>query len=162
MIKLHNFLNVIGYEVHGKDFIPGTPYGDMVAEVERGTDSYWLTCTFDVVSQEVFDIVAEDYINNNYYRWIHEDFREAQSGKPHWAGKSSYTELEVAEDILEKADAMVEGRDYDTRVTVPVDLTDKEFLEYAKLAHKLDITFNQLVEQAVRHALEKHILNKEF
>jgi len=161
MTKLHNFLNVIGYEVHDRGFIELSVYGNTVAEVDHGNENFWLACTFDVISQEVFEIVAEDYVRNNHYRWIHEDFREEQSGKIHWAGKSSYTELEVIEDILEKADAMREGREYDTRVTIPFDITDEQFAEFALAAHRLDITFNQFVERAVRAAIEKHNFNKD-
>ena len=37
--------------------------------------------------------------------------------------------------------------------TVEVDLTDEEFLHIARLAHELDITFNQMVAKI----LEEHI-----
>ncbi len=37
--------------------------------------------------------------------------------------------------------------------TVEVDLTDEEFLHIARLAHELDITFNQMVSKI----LEQHI-----
>ena len=37
--------------------------------------------------------------------------------------------------------------------TVEVDLTDEEFLHIARLAHELDITFNQMVSKI----LEEHI-----
>ena len=36
---------------------------------------------------------------------------------------------------------------------VPVDFTDEELLQYMKLAHERDMTFNELVEEALRHAI---------
>jgi hypothetical protein len=38
-------------------------------------------------------------------------------------------------------------------VSVPVDFTDEELLAYMKIAHERDITFNQLVEEALREAI---------
>jgi hypothetical protein len=45
------------------------------------------------------------------------------------------------------------GEDYDTRVQVPVDFSDEDLLQYMKLAHERDMTFNELVEEALRHAI---------
>lgn len=38
-----------------------------------------------------------------------------------------------------------------------LDLTDEEFLKIARLAHKNDITFNQMVNQILREEMEKAI-----
>jgi len=54
--------------------------------------------------------------------------------------------------------AIIAGEDYDTRVQVPVDFTDEELLTYMKLAHERDITFNQLVEEALRAAIDEYKL----
>ena len=34
----------------------------------------------------------------------------------------------------------------DERVSIPVELSDEEFLQIAKMAHERDITFNKMVE----------------
>jgi hypothetical protein len=52
------------------------------------------------------------------------------------------------------------GEDYDTRVQVAVDFSDEELLQYMKIAHERDITFNELVEDALRHAIELHSLQQ--
>lgn len=46
----------------------------------------------------------------------------------------------------------------DGRAEIEVDFTDEELLTYMKLAHERDITFNQLVEQALQQFLDE---NKE-
>jgi len=49
--------------------------------------------------------------------------------------------------VLDKAE--------DGRVDMEVDFTDEELLTYMKLAHEQDITFNQLVERAIRQFLDE-------
>lgn len=39
--------------------------------------------------------------------------------------------------------------------TIQVDLTDEEFLCIAKLAHELDITFNQMVAKILQEELDR-------
>ena len=65
-------------------------------------------------------------------------------------------DLETKEDWLEKANAIVEGLDYDTRVSVPLELSDEDLLTYMKAAHERDMTFNQFVEEAIRQAAKDH------
>ena len=44
----------------------------------------------------------------------------------------------------------------DDRVEMEVDFTDEELLTYMKMAHEQDITFNQLLERALRQFLEEN------
>jgi hypothetical protein len=67
-----------------------------------------------------------------------------------------YVDLDVVDDFIQKALAIRAGEDYDTRVQVPVDFSDEELLQYMKLAHERDITFNELVEEALRHAISEY------
>lgn len=39
---------------------------------------------------------------------------------------------------------------------VVLEFTDEELLRYMKMAHELDITFNEFVERALRWAIEQH------
>jgi hypothetical protein len=43
----------------------------------------------------------------------------------------------------------------DNRAVIDVEFTDEELLQYMKLAHELDITFNQLVEQALQQLIDE-------
>lgn len=45
--------------------------------------------------------------------------------------------------------------------SVDVDFSDEELLQYMKLAHEQDITFNKFVENALRAAIEKAELENE-
>jgi predicted nuclease with TOPRIM domain len=67
-----------------------------------------------------------------------------------------YVELDVVDDFIQKALAIRAGEDYDTRVQVEVDFSDEELLQYMKLAHQRDMTFNEFVEEALRHAISEY------
>ena len=60
------------------------------------------------------------------------------------------------DDFIQKCLAIREGEDYDTRVSIPIDIPDEVLLQYMKLAHERDMTFNQLVEEALQHAIDEY------
>jgi len=62
----------------------------------------------------------------------------------------------VEGDFIEKARAICKDQDYDTRVQIQIEFSDEELLEYMKIAHDRDITFNQLVEIALQEAIDQH------
>jgi len=67
-----------------------------------------------------------------------------------------YVDLETDEDWLTKAQAIVSGQDYDTRVSVPLDIEDDLVFEMMKQAHNRDITLNQYVELILKQVIDKH------
>jgi glycogen debranching enzyme len=67
-----------------------------------------------------------------------------------------YVDLEVDDDFIQKCLAIRAGEPYDTRVQIEVNFSDDEMARYMKLAHEQDITFNQLVENALQQAIESY------
>ena len=67
-----------------------------------------------------------------------------------------WNDTDAEDDILEKVNAIMEGREFDSRTTIAIDFTDEELLTYMKLAHELDITFNSFVEMALVEAIKKY------
>jgi hypothetical protein len=128
---------------------------------------------FDTLTQIVYEISAYDYSNERAYRWINPEYRSAYDDESENRGMLGnqawddvdYIDLELAEDMLEKARAIAAEEDYDTRIKVPVEFTDEELLTYMKLAHDRDITFNQLVEEALRAVIDdrnlSHLINTD-
>lgn len=43
----------------------------------------------------------------------------------------------------------------DERVSIPVELSDEEFLQIAKMAHERDITFNKMVEFILQQEIDR-------
>ena len=132
---------------------------------------YSLTVIFDTETQVVYEVEVCDYTNQRAYRLIDPDFRDAHQREASTYGDLAnqawddvnYTDLETDRDWLEKANAIVNGLDYDTRVSVPLEFSEEELLKYMKLAHERDMTFNEFIEEALRAAIENyHNDPKEF
>jgi hypothetical protein len=127
----------------------------------HGTGGYSFSIVFSTKSQKVYEVSMCDYTNDRAYRMINpknqkKHSKEAESRNVNlneaW-DEVDYVDLEVADDFIQKALSIRAGETYDTRVQVPVDFSDEELLQYMKLAHERDMTFNELVEEALRRAL---------
>lgn len=116
--------------------------GSALVEVSTGKV---VELTFEPVHQE------SQYI----YRWINPDFKKMHISDPNL----EYMDLEVWEDACEKFKACTECTDFDPSISVPVNLTDEEFLVLSKIAHEKNITFNQLVNDVLMQEMGK-IKNK--
>jgi len=172
MITLKEYLEAIDYRITGgseyqwKCFGENARYLDC-ADKEGYGGAYSINAEFDSVEQTVYAIELWDYVNDREYRWINPayikdhmkacakhsvDVYESMDGR-------NYIDLDVAADILEKISKVVAGEPYDERVQIQVDMSEEDMLQYMKLAHNLDITFNELVERALREAIDKRTLD---
>lgn len=170
MITLQKFLEAIEFKItEGSNYGwncygPNARYLDCYKE-----DHYSISALFDSKDQFVYAIELWDYINNREYRWQHPDYKEAFLAEAKERGidskesldNSKFIDLDVTGDILEKIRCVVAGKEYDTRVQIEVDFADEDLLQYMKLAHTLDITFNELVERAISEAIKEHELDPE-
>jgi hypothetical protein len=163
MITLKQFLELIDYKVTEGD----RWYGNLP---ELHSLSYWngdhngfsLNCVFSTQNQQVYIAEVCDYKRDRAYR-LHNT--ELVSDKEAW-DSVDYVTLESEEDFLEKARAIMADEDYDTRVTIPLELSNEEMLTLFKMAHERDMTFNdflcQLIEQKCRQMLEDQELVDNF
>lgn len=164
MITLKQFMETVDYKItEGSDYT-WTCYGSNAYRLDswnQDQDGHTVSIVFDTRTHEVYEVTAYDYSRNRAYRLINPAYKDAHSAEGSERGVDidqawddvNYVDLDVEEDFLEKARAIVADEDYDTRVQVPVNFTDEELLRYMTLAHERDITFNQLVEEALRHAI---------
>jgi len=98
------------------------------------------------------------------YRWINPFYKQAyiteaesRNIDPNQAWDDvKWVDLETEEDWLEKAESIFNGKSFDTRVQVPLELDDKTMLDMCMKAHERDITLNQLVEEILLAFIEKH------
>jgi len=174
MITLKQFMDICDYRItEASDygwqcFGPNAYCFDSWNGDQKG---HTVSIVFDNKDQTVYQVTAYDYARDRAYRMINPDFKadfdaeckdrdvldhawELDDGTP-----VKYVDLDVEEDFIEKARAIVNDIDYDTRVQVPIDFTDEELLQYMTMAHRLDITFNEFVEEALRSAIEHHKLD---
>ena len=135
----------------------------------HGKGGWSANIVFSTKSQKVYTVEVCDYTNDRAYRIINPDYvkkynKESKDrgelGNQAWDGVD-YIDLEVDDDFIQKFLAIKSGEDYDTRVQVPVDFSDEDLLKYMKLAHERDITFNELVTQALTEAIQLHKVDPE-
>ncbi len=163
-MKIEDYLKATQHQITGGSeylwdcFGPDARYLDCDRENEYGTNIVFDSKTFDVYTCEFWD-----YVNNRQYRWINPEHIDAfkEACKEHGVDfqgsldDSKFTDLEVEDDILEKITDMVNGEEYDNRVKVPLDIPDEDLLKYMIAAHERDMTFNEFIEEALRHAVDE-------
>ena len=130
----------------------------------HGKGGWSANIVFSTRSQKVYTVEVCDYTNDRAYRIINPDDvkkynKESKDrgelGNQAWDG-IDFVDLDVDDDFIQKFLAIKSGQDYDTRVQLPVDFSDEDLLRYMKLAHERDITFNELVTQALTEAIQLH------
>jgi len=167
MITMKEWMELVDYKItEGSDYM-WSCYGPNAYTLDSWNgeqDGYSFSIVFSTKTQKVYEVSMCDYTNDRAYRMInpknvekHRKESEHRSVLENQAWDDvNYVDLDVVDDFIQKALAIRAGEPYDTRVLVPVDFTDEELLTYMKIAHERDITFNQLVEDALRQAINTH------
>jgi hypothetical protein len=167
MITLKDWMEVSNYRISEGSEYCWDCFGPNAYRLDAWNgeqDGHSHSIVFDTKTQEVYEVTTYDYRNNRAYRlmnpvWVNEFKEEAERREVKFAeawDDVNYVDLDVVEDFLEKARAIEAGEDYDTRVQLQVTFSDDELLQYMKIAHDRDITFNELVEIALQEAIDQH------
>lgn len=164
MITLKDYFEVIDYKITEGGEYQWDCYGPEAYMLDSSVlDKCDINVIFDKQTQVVFEMTAIDYKKNNIYRWINPDHiddykKECKKRKEPFDrawDDEKYTDLEVAEDMLEKARAIVQGKKYDTRIQVPLDFSKDELYQIMKLAHEKDMTLNKYVETVLTKLIDE-------
>jgi hypothetical protein len=170
MITMKEWMELVDYKItEGGDY-GWQCYGPNAYTLDswngvHGTGGYSFSIVFSTKSQKVYEVSMCDYTNNRAYRMINpnnvEKHRKEAESKSDLANQAwddvDYVDLDVVDDFIQKALAIKAGEEYDTRVQIQLEFSDDELLQYMKIAHSMDITFNELVEHALKEAIEKHL-----
>lgn len=164
MITLKEWMEVVEYRItEGSNFM-WQCYGPNAYSLDSWNgeqDGNSFTVIFDTKSQVVYEVQSHDYKNQRAYRLVNPDFkfeRDVESANRNvsldeaW-DNVNYVDLEADDDWIQKAQAIVADEDYDTRVSIPIDLPEAELMVLFKMAHERDMTFNDFVEQVLREQL---------
>ena len=161
-ISLKEFIEVAKYKITGCSEYQWHCYGSGAFMMDSITEDYSLSVVFDPGSQIVYQVEVWDYNKNREYRWINPIFikkykeEAASRGIPDRSSEDNwYIDLDIGADIIEKARAIVNGEEYDTRVQVNIELPEEDINVLMKMAHEQDITLNNLIE----NILKNNILN---
>ena len=165
MITLKQWMELVNYRITEGQQYGWTCYGDNAYSLSswngiHDEGGFSSTVILDTANQTVYEVDICDYTRSRAYRLINPDFvnlyrKEAEEriGRS-WPDEAwdnvKYIDLEVDEDFLEKCGAIVRGADYDTRVMIPLELSDKDMLTVFRLAHEQDLSLNDYVEKILR------------
>jgi hypothetical protein len=170
---MEDFMKCVNYRVTEGSAFTWRCWGDDAYRLDSWNgdqDGHTITITFDTKDQTTYCVEAFDYARNRAYRWMaptHSDAYHSEALSrgvdPNEAWEDvKFVDLDVLEDFWAKATAIVAGQDYDTRVTVPLDIPDEDLLKFMLAAHERDMTFNEFVEQALREAIQDYQANHEY
>ena len=169
MITMKEWMELVDYKItEGGDY-GWQCYGPNAYTLDswngvHGKGGYSFSIVFSTKTQKVYEVSMCDYTNDRAYRMIVENKKEKHRKEAEdrtvnlneaW-DSVDYVDLDVDDDFIQKALAIRAGEKYDTRVQIPVDFSDEELLQYMKLAHDRDMTFNEFVEEALRHAISEY------
>lgn len=168
MITLKEWMETFNYRITEGDRYGWSCYGNAAHQLsawngKHGDGGWSGNIVFDTENQTVYEVEICDYTNERAYRIINPHYKKAHDAeaKNHgayadtaWDG-TNFIDLEVDKDWLEKAEAIVNGFDYDDRVEVSLDIEDDVILALSLEAHKRDITLNNMVEILLQQAIKE-------
>lgn len=166
MITLKEWMEVVGYRItEGSDY-GWNCYGPNAYQLDSWNgeqNGHSFNIVFDTITQVVREVQAHDYANNRAYRLRNAAFIKAHDQEATERGCNineawedvNYIELEVIEDWIEKAEAIISNQDYDTRVQVPLTLDKDQMYLMMQMAHEADLTLNQFVEHILREEIDR-------
>ena len=149
MLTLKEWMELVDCRItEGSDYYTNIPELYSLTSWNEQQDGYSLNIVFAPRdNQRVYCVEVCDYANDRAYR-IHDP--ELKVDAEAW-DDVNFTELESDDDFIQKAQAIIAGEEYDTRVSVPLDLPKDGMFELMRLAHERDMTLNELVEEALRN-----------
>jgi hypothetical protein len=167
MITLKQWMEMVDYRITEGSEYQWVCYGPDAYSLDSWSgdqDGSSFSVIFDKRTQTVYEVQAHDYLNQRAYRMIHADYVDAYAGEGLTRGVNTknawdnvdYTTLESDEDFVEKSRAILLGQEYDTRISVPVDLEDDLILQVAMEAHRKDITLNKMFELILQSAIDRY------
>ena len=173
MLTLKEWMEIADYKItEGCDY-GWQCYGPNAYQLDSWNgeqDGHSFCIIFDTRDQTVYEVQAHDYVHQRAYRMVNPDFqkkakkeaRKREIDNDQAWDDVNYTDLEVDDDFIQKCLSIKAGEDYDTRVSVPLELEDDQMFELMKMAHEQDLTLNQLVEQLLRRVIEEEDLRRQL
>ena len=150
MITLKEWMELVDYRIsEGSDY---NMYSTNAYALSSGDGEYYwnsFEIIFDTETQVVYCVEACDYRNDRAYRLINPDYALLPHDSQAW-DEVDWTNLEVDDDFMQKVLSIKSGEAYDTRISVPLTMSDDEMLVLYRMAHEADMTLNQYVESMLK------------
>jgi hypothetical protein len=171
MLTLKDYMECISYRItEGSEYMWDC-YGPDAYNIDSGSNygENTISIVFDKKTQEVYQMEAWDFAKKRSYRWINPAYVDAikdESKKRNIDFEQSvddekFINIDVVADMLEKATAIANNVEYDTRIQVELNLADAEMLCLMTMAHERDLTLNQMVEHILTELINKEKSNEQ-
>jgi len=161
-MKLVDWLSITdGRVTEGSEF-GFTCYGDRAYTLSywngmHGEEEVSTHVVYDRNTYDVYEVEAFDGRKSRVYTWRDPRYADAYksdlSVNFHSIHEWEDIELELIDDFIAKATAIINGEEYDVRIKVPLEMSDNEVAALMFEAHRRDITLNQLIELQLRQAM---------
>jgi hypothetical protein len=168
MITMKEWMELVDYRITEGSEYGWSCYGPNAYCLDswngvHGKGGYSFSIVFSTKTQKVYEVSVCDYTNNRAYRMILENKRKKHDEEAFLRNVNlneawddvDYVDLEVDDDFIQKALAIRAGEDYDTRISVPLDLPDDLLLTTAMEAHRQGITLNDYINNALAAMVEE-------
>jgi hypothetical protein len=168
MITMKEWMELVDYRITEGSEYGWSCYGPNAYCLDswngvHGKGGYSFSIVFSTKSQKVYEVSMCDYTNDRAYRMInpknvekHDKEAKARNVNLNEAWDDvDYVDLEVDDDFIQKALAIKAGEDYNTDVSIPLDLPDNLLMVAFKAAHEQNITFNEYVNNALRSLIDR-------
>ena len=155
MLTLKAWMELVDYKVtEGSDYFTNIKGLYSMSSWNEQQDGFSFFIAFDPKdNQRVYAVEACDYARNRAYRLVDSALEVDNQA---W-DDNEWTTLESDDDFIQKATAIKNSEDYDTRVSVPLDLPDDVLFTLMKQAHEQDVTLNQMVEHILQKAIDSDL-----
>ena len=164
MITLKEFLELIEYRITESVEYMWECYGPnaMIIDSWDGEqDGHTLSIIFDKKTTEVFEVTAADMGAKRVYRMINPEYADAYVEETEKRGIDlnyawddvKYVDLDLTEDFINKATAIIAGEKYDDRVEIELTLSTELIHTAMQLAHQEDITLNQYINNILQQVV---------
>jgi hypothetical protein len=168
MISMKEWMELVDYKITEGGEYGWSCYGPNAYTLDswngvHGKGGYSFSIIFSTKSQKVYEVTVCDYTNDRAYRMIVENKREKHLEESKTRGVNlneawddvDYVDLEMDDDFIQKCLAIRAGEDYDTGVSVPIDLPDDLLMFAFKSAHSENMTFNDWMNKMLREFIDK-------
>lgn len=168
MITIREWMELVDYKItdgsdYGWDCYGSNAYALDSCNGVQGKADYSFSIIFSTKTQEVYEISVWDLAAGNAYRMVAPNHITAYEQEAQQRGVATnaawdnveYVDLEVVEDFMQKAKAIINGESYDTDVIVQLDLPDDLLLQAFQAAHAENITLNAYINKMLKSFIDQ-------
>lgn len=151
MITLKEWMELVDYKItEGSNYYCNVEGLFLLHSWNGYQDGHSFDIVFDPTdNQKVYAVEACDFKNKRAYR-LKDPTLDVDNQA--W-DECDFIDLESDDDFIQKAIAIKNGEEYDTRVVIPLDLSEKDCYNLMKMAHERDMTFNDFVTTIIEEAV---------